>query len=96
MTEVVLGNAEQQADSNAAAQQPGSAGMLCGKRARAQHMSVQTLASALKVPVYKLQALEEDRWDVLTDSVFTRSLALSICRLLRIPSEPVYCRLAQA
>lgn len=89
MTEVVLGNAEQQSDSNAAAQQPGSAGMLLRQAREQQHMSVQTLASALKVPVYKLQALEEDRWDVLTDSVFTRSLALSICRLLRIPSEPV-------
>jgi cytoskeleton protein RodZ len=52
-------------------------------------MSVQALASTLKVPVYKLQALEEDRWDVLTDSVFTRSLALSVCRLLHIPAEPV-------
>lgn len=89
MTEVVLGNAEEQSDSNAAAQQPGSAGMLLRQAREQQHMSVQTLASALKVPVYKLQALEEDRWDVLTDSVFTRSLALSICRLLRIPSEPV-------
>ncbi|MBD7962213.1 helix-turn-helix domain-containing protein [Comamonas avium] len=89
MTEVVLGNAEQQSDSNAAAQQSGSAGMLLRQAREQQHMSVQTLASALKVPVYKLQALEEDRWDVLTDSVFTRSLALSICRLLRIPSEPV-------
>ena len=89
MTEVVLGNAEQQSDSNAAEQQPGSAGMLLRQAREQQHMSVQTLASALKVPVYKLQALEEDRWDVLTDSVFTRSLALSICRLLRIPSEPV-------
>ncbi len=89
MTEVVLGNAEQQSDSNAAAQQPGSAGMLLRQAREQQHMSVQTLASALKVPVYKLQALEEDRWDVLTDSVFTRSLALSICRLLRIAPELV-------
>ena len=43
----------------------------------------------LKVPVHKLQALEEDRWDALTDAVFTRSLALSVCRILNIPSEPV-------
>lgn len=89
MTEVVLSNAEQQIDSHGAAQQPVSAGMLLRQAREQQHMSVQALASALKVPVYKLQALEEDRWDLLTDSVFTRSLALSICRLLRIPSEPV-------
>ena len=54
-----------------------------------QQMTVQTLAAMLKVPVHKLQALEEDRWDALTDAVFTRSLALSVCRILNIPSEPV-------
>ena len=56
-------------------------------------MSVQALASALKVPVYKVQALEDDRWDELTDKVFARALALSICRLLRLPSDAVVAAL---
>ena len=89
MTEEVVGNAEQNSDMQAVDQQPSSAGMLLRQAREVQQMSVQTLASALKVPVYKLQALEEDRWDQLTDSVFTRSLALSVCRVLRIPSEPI-------
>ena len=90
MTEVVVGNTDQVGDIHAAVQPVSNgAGQLLRQAREQQQMSVQAVASALKVPVYKLEALEEDRWDVLTDSVFTRSLALSVCRLLRIPSEPV-------
>ncbi len=90
MTEVVVDSADQQSSNNATTQPViGGAGLLLRQAREQQHMSVQALASTLKVPVYKLQALEEDRWDVLTDSVFTRSLALSVCRLLHIPAEPV-------
>ncbi|WP_205245362.1 helix-turn-helix domain-containing protein [Comamonas kerstersii] len=66
-----------------------SSGQLLRQVREQQQMTVQTLAAMLKVPVHKLQALEEDRWDALTDAVFTRSLALSVCRILNIPSEPV-------
>ncbi|MDO4969381.1 helix-turn-helix domain-containing protein [Comamonas kerstersii] len=66
-----------------------SSGQLLRQAREQQQMTVQTLAAMLKVPVHKLQALEEDRWDALTDAVFTRSLALSVCRILNIPSEPV-------
>lgn len=90
MTEVVVGNAEQHGDSNATSQPVNTgAGQLLRQAREQHHMTVQALASALKVPVYKVQALEDDRWDILTDSVFARALALSICRLLRIPAEPV-------
>lgn len=91
MTEVVVGNAEQNGESHAISPSVSStsAGHLLRQAREQHHMTVQALASALKVPVYKVQALEEDRWDILTDSVFTRALALSICRLLRIPAEPV-------
>lgn len=90
MTEVVVDSADQQSSNNTATQPViGGAGRLLRQAREQQQMSVQALASTLKVPVYKLQALEEDRWDVLTDSVFTRSLALSVCRLLHIPAEPV-------
>lgn len=90
MTEVVVDSADQQSSNNTATPPAiGGAGRLLRQAREQQQMSVQALASTLKVPVYKLQALEEDRWDVLTDSVFTRSLALSVCRLLHIPAEPV-------
>ncbi|WP_174862604.1 helix-turn-helix domain-containing protein [Comamonas jiangduensis] len=90
MTEVVVDSADQQSSNNTATQPViGGAGRLLRQAREQQQMSMQALASTLKVPVYKLQALEEDRWDVLTDSVFTRSLALSVCRLLHIPAEPV-------
>ncbi|WP_286999102.1 MULTISPECIES: helix-turn-helix domain-containing protein [Comamonas] len=90
MTEVVVDSADQQSSNNTATPPVmGGAGLLLRQAREQQQMSVQALASTLKVPVYKLQALEEDRWDVLTDSVFTRSLALSVCRLLHIPVEPV-------
>ena len=90
MTEVVVDSADQQSSNNTATPPViGGAGRLLRQAREQQQMSVQALASTLKVPVYKLQALEEDRWDVLTDSVFTRSLALSVCRLLHISAEPV-------
>jgi len=50
---------------------------------------VDTLAAALKVPVYKLEALEEDRLDVFPDAVFVRALASSICRTLKVDATPV-------
>lgn len=88
MNEVVVESANQQNSSDDAVMQP-SSGQLLRQAREQQQMTVQTLAAMLKVPVHKLQALEEDRWDALTDAVFTRSLALSVCRILNIPSEPV-------
>ncbi|AQZ97070.1 helix-turn-helix domain-containing protein [Comamonas kerstersii] len=88
MNEVVVESANQQNSSDDAVMQP-SSGQLLRQVREQQQMTVQTLAAMLKVPVHKLQALEEDRWDALTDAVFTRSLALSVCRILNIPSEPV-------
>ena len=89
MTEVVVDSAEQQSGDTVAQQISSGAGHLLRQARERQQLSIQAVASTLKVPVYKLQALEEDRWDVLTDSVFTRSLALSLCRLLNISSEEV-------
>ena len=41
------------------------------------------------VPVERLKALEEDRWDALPDLVFARALAQSVCRQLKIEPGPV-------
>ncbi|WP_368922352.1 helix-turn-helix domain-containing protein [Comamonas aquatica] len=90
MTEVVdVSNAEQEVGGGTGTLPSGSAGQMLRQAREQRQVSLQSLAGALKVPPHKLQALEEDRWDLLTDSVFTRSLALSVCRVLQIPSAPV-------
>jgi len=54
-----------------------------------------SLAVSLKVPARKLEALEQDRYDELTDAVFARALASSVCRTLKIDPQPVLDRLPQ-
>lgn len=80
----------------AAAQPSGpSAGQLLRQAREAAGMHVATLAVALKVPVRKLEALEEDRYDLLPDAVFVRALASSVCRTLKIDAQPILERLPQ-
>lgn len=82
--------------SQAAAQPSGpSAGQLLRQAREAAGMHVATLAVALKVPVRKLEALEEDRYDLLPDAVFVRALASSVCRTLKIDAQPILERLPQ-
>ena len=52
-------------------------------------LHIGALAAALKVPVKKLQALEDDRFDLLPDAVFARALAATICRTLKLDVEHV-------
>ena len=52
-------------------------------------LGVDALASAMRVPVAKLQALEDDRLDELPDAVFARALALAVCRQLKTDAAPV-------
>lgn len=52
-------------------------------------MHIAALASVLKVPVKKLEALEGNRFDLLPDAVFVRALAASICRILKIDAVPI-------
>lgn len=59
-------------------------------------MHVDALAAALKVPVYKLEALEGDRLDIFPDAVFVRALASSICRTLKVDAAPVLELLPQS
>ncbi|MDD3784586.1 MAG: helix-turn-helix domain-containing protein [Hydrogenophaga sp.] len=60
------------------------------RRAREEAgLHIVALASALKVPVHKLEALEEGRYDELPDMVFARALASSVCRHLQVDPGPV-------
>jgi cytoskeleton protein RodZ len=72
-----------------------TAGLLLRRAREAAGLHVAALAVSLKVPVRKLEALEEDRYDLLTDAVFVRALAASVCRTLKIDSQPVLDRLPQ-
>lgn len=80
--------------------QPGTAqdvtaGALLRQAREAAGLHVSTLAANLKVPVRKLEALEEDRYDLLPDAVFVRALASSVCRTLKVDPQPILERLPQ-
>ena len=72
-----------------------SAGTLLRQAREAAGLHVDSLAANLKVPVRKLEALEEDRYEELPDAVFARALASSVCRTLKIDPAPVLQRLPQ-
>jgi cytoskeleton protein RodZ len=72
-----------------------SAGKLLRRAREASGMHVAALAVALKVPVRKLEALEDDRYQDLGDAVFIRALASSVCRTLKVDAQPVLQRLPQ-
>lgn len=80
-------------DSAAAAADGLSAGTMLRQAREASGLHVSTLAVALKVPSRKLEALEADRHDELSDAVFVRALAASVCRNLKIDPAPVLLRL---
>lgn len=75
---------------------PQTAGSLLRQAREAAGMPVSTLAEVLKVPVAKLRALEADDWQTLPDAVFTRSLALSICKALHVDAAPVMALLPKS
>lgn len=70
-----------------------SAGSLLRKARESAGMHVSVLAATIKIPVSKLEALEADRLHEINDLVFTRALASSVCRTLRIDPEPVLAAL---
>jgi cytoskeleton protein RodZ len=72
-----------------------TAGTLLREAREAAGLHVASLAATLKVPVQKLEALEQDRYDLLPDAVFVRALASSVCRTLKIDPAPVLQRLPQ-
>lgn len=77
------------------AQSGATAGTLLRRAREAAGLHVAALAVSLKVPVRKLEALEDDRYELLTDTVFVRALASSVCRTLKIDAQPVLERLPQ-
>lgn len=66
------------------------------RRAREQaDIHIAALASALKVPVARLEALEAERFDLLPDPPFVRALAASVCRVLKLDPTAILAQLPQ-
>ena len=70
-----------------------SAGALLRQAREASGLHIAALAVSLKVPVKRLEALEADRFDLLPSAVFSRALASSVCRALKIDSAAVLAQL---
>jgi cytoskeleton protein RodZ len=72
-----------------------SAGGILREARQAQGLHIAALAASIKVSQKKLEALEADRLDELPDATFTRALAQTVCRSLKIDPTPVLALLPQ-
>ncbi len=61
-----------------------SAGRLLREAREKQGLHIAALAASIKVSPKKLEMLEADRYDALPDATFTRALAQTVCRALKI------------
>jgi cytoskeleton protein RodZ len=76
-------------------QAPATAGGLLRQARVAKGLHVAALATSIKVAPRKLELLEADRYDELPGATFTRALAQTVCRTLKIDSAPVLALLPQ-
>jgi cytoskeleton protein RodZ len=75
---------------------PATAGALLRAARERQGLHIAALAASIKVSPRKLDALEHDRYGELPDATFTRALAQTICRSLKIDPQPVLALLPTA
>jgi cytoskeleton protein RodZ len=87
---------ETAAGTIAAPAAPMTAGARLRQAREAQGLHIAALAAALKVSPRKLEALERDRHEELPDATFTRALAQTVCRALKIDAAPVLALLPKA
>ena len=73
-----------------------SAGRLLREARERQGLHIAALAAAIKVAPKKLELLEADRFDALPDATFTRALAQTVCRALKIDPAAVLVLLPPA
>lgn len=73
-----------------------SAGAMLRQARERRGLHIAALAASIKVAPRKLEALEADRYGELPDLTFTRALAQTVCRALKIDAEPVLAKLPQA
>ncbi len=75
---------------------PTTAGGLLRKARQAQGLHIGALAASIKVTQRKLELLESDQFDQLPDATFTRALAQTVCRTLKVDAAPVLALLPPA
>jgi cytoskeleton protein RodZ len=73
-----------------------SAGAMLRIAREKRGLHIAVLAAAIKVAPRKLEALEADRYGELPDMTFTRALAQTVCRALKIDAGPVLGKLPPA
>lgn len=59
-------------------------------------LHIAALAVSLRVPVKRIEALENGQMDLLPDTVFVRALTSSICQALKIDAQPILDKLPKA
>lgn len=59
-------------------------------------LHIAALAVSLRVPVKRIEALENGQMDLLPDMVFVRALTSSICQALKIDPIPILSKLPKA
>lgn len=72
-----------------------TAGGLLRQARLAKGLHIAALATSIKVAPRKLELLEADRFDELPGATFTRALAQTVCRTLKIDAAPVLALLPQ-
>ncbi len=72
-----------------------TAGSLLRQARMAKGLHIAALATSIKVAPRKLELLESDRFDELPGATFTRALAQTVCRSLKIDPAPVLALLPQ-
>ena len=73
-----------------------TAGGLLRKARQAQGLHIGALAASIKVTQRKLELLESDQFDQLPDATFTRALAQTVCRTLKVDAAPILALLPPA
>lgn len=92
MSELVGGAAAAETLGGSAAE----AGALMRRAREALGLRIEVLAASLKVSVAKLEALEAGQLESLSDRVFVRALAASVCRHVKLNPELVLSKLPAA
>ena len=73
-----------------------SAGAMLRAAREKRGLHIAALAASIKVSPRKLEALEADRYAELPDLTFTRALAQTVCRALKVDAEPVLAKMPRA
>jgi cytoskeleton protein RodZ len=85
-----------EANQELSSARPTTAGGLLKQARQAKGLHIAALAASIKVAQRKLESLEADRFNELPDATFTRALAQTVCRSLKIDSAPVLALLPPA